>query len=566
MVSPFLLLAGWAVAAEPVPTAVELTRAEQRVDAQFPYLARKRDARAGEVELGAVLFFDPRLSSSRALSCATCHQPSQAFTDGLPRAVGLGHKTLKRNTPSLTGGRYRRFFFWDGRARSIEEASLTALQNPEEMNLTLPELERRLGSMPGYASAFARVYGPGAPSRANAASALAAFVESLVTFESEFDRFHEQGVPMRPAARRGLVLFAGKAGCVRCHASSNFSSERFVALGLPGDDPGHGGGAFRVPSLRNVAVTPPYMHDGSLRTLEEVADFHAAGLSGDEKRDLVAFLHALTSAASPFAPPPLPLEGAPDRAVPVAAASDAAAGESWESVSWSPKLPAACEPGMDALVRKAVSDSWRAKDPGFMDAVFLPAARRYYVYRALAAADPGRCSALAAVKGGPEEGQTYEGSCREIYHELLFARALAPGGEQRPRACEESLAHQTSLGAADARELCGVLLARREDPAKACALFQPKYLDRHQVAACENGMRIYSGDPATCANIADLAPHLAERCEAYPLFRRASLAKDPGLCGANERCRVLMGGGESAAAAIERGLVERACSATARNR
>ena len=569
----FLLLAGTVHAAEPVPAPEEMTRAEQRVDAQFPYLVRKRDAKPGEVELGAALFFDPRLSSSGAMACASCHQPSQTFTDGLPRAVGLGHKVLKRNTPSLTGGRYRKFFFWDGRARSVEEAAMTALQNPEEMNQTLPELERLLASMPGYAAAFARVYGPGAPRRANAATALAAFVEGLVTFESAFDRFHEGGVPMKPAAQRGLVLFTGKAGCVRCHASSNFSSESFFNLGLPGDDPGHfvvtgktsDRGAFRVPSLRNVALTPPYMHDGSLETLGVVVDFHSSGLNAREKEDLIAFLGALTSPPGPVVPPLLPLAGAAQAHAVKMEKRDPLA-PSQKSASWSPLLAPVCADGMDALLAKAVSERWRDKDSQFVDSVFLPLARRYYLYQAIADANPGRCASLAAFSVGPEEGSTSEGSCREVYYEMTFAQALGKPGPQAASACEASLAHQATLGPADARELCGVLLSRRDEPAKACALFQPKYLDRHQVQACENGMRIYTGDPRTCGNIADLAEHLAVRCEAYPLFRRAASAGDIELCGASERCRVLMGGGKQAAAAIERSLTDRACGRAPRLR
>jgi len=600
----FLFLVS-ARAADMAPTLEELARAEQRIDAQLPYLVRKRDAKPGEVELGAKLFFDPRLSSVGTMSCATCHQPSQTMTDGLPRAVGLGHKVLKRNTPSLTGGRYRKFFFWDGRARSIEEAALTALQNPEEMNQTLAGLERALASRKGYVEAFARVYGPGGPTHARAASALAAFVESLVTFDSAFDRFHESGVPMEPAARRGLVLFTGKAGCVRCHASSNFSSENFYALGLPGDDPGRFAAtgresdrrAFRVPSLRNAALTAPYMHDGSLKTLADVVEFFdrggpgldRLGLEKGEKEDLVAFLEALSSPPGPITPSRIPLDSEPalragTEAVSTGADETAALAE-WDRVarsierrvaerertsSWSRRLPpskgGSCPESMDALLRGAVEQRWREKDPEFFDGVFLPMARRHYVYLAVADANPARCAPLAAFTSGPEAGTTSESACREVYYEMRFGQALGELGLKGPGACEESLSHQTTLGPADARELCAVLLARRDDPAKACALFQPKYLDRHQVLACENGMRIYTGDLRTCGNVADLAEHLTDRCEVYPLFRAASRAGDIERCGGSERCRVLMGAGRKAAAGVERSLTARACGRAAEPR
>ncbi len=594
---------GLARAADFSPTQEELRVALQRVDAYFPYLVRKRDARTGEVELGRRLFFDPRLSRSGAMSCASCHRPEKAMSDGLPRAVGRDHKVLRRNTPTIAGGRYRKFFFWDGRASSIETAALTAIQNPEEMNQDLPGLMSKLAAVSDYVSGFARVYGSSGLTHDNAASALAAFVERQPTFKSAFDDFHERGVPMDPAAQRGLVLFTGKAGCVRCHASSNFTSERFLNIGLRKGEPEDLGryavtgkaedrGAFRVPSLRNAAITAPYMHDGSLKSLREVVDFfdrggdarpagrepvlEPLGLEESEKADLTSFLEALASPPRPAAPSRRSSDSvsAPadnsladwDR---LALSIDRVIIEEERAASWSALLPPsgfgnkrACleKLGMDALLRKAVQERWREKDEMFVEGIFTVMAGRHALFLALAEENPARCAALAAVDStARDERASLEGACRERYYEMRFAQAVAAGNPERQRGCVESLSHQPSLGLADARVLCTGFMQNLDNPAKGCALAVPAYLDAHQVSACENGMKIYMGDAATCENIADLAEHLPERCETFPLYRRASLARNIELCGSSLPCRALMGAGKEAAAIIARSLTARAC-------
>lgn len=603
LTAALLLWSAPARAAETVPSREELRKSLQRVDALLPYLVRKRDPRAGEVELGRLLFFDPRLSRGDAMSCADCHRPERALTDGLPRAVGRDRKVLRRNTPTLAAGRYRKFFFWDGRARSIEAAALAAIQNPEEMDQDLPGLMAKLAAVPGYAEGFARVYGSTGLTSGNAASALAAFVERQPTFNSAFDDFHERGVALEPAAQRGLVLFTGKAGCVRCHGSSNFTSQGFFNVGLRAGEPediglgavtGKAGdrGSFRVPSLRNAAKTAPYMHDGSLKTLREVVDFfdrggdalpagvepslEPLGLSEGEKTDLIAFLESLSSPPEPSGPP---LRASEPESAPAPdfladwdrlALSIEQAIIEWErAAAWSTKLPPSGFPdarscvdalGMDALLRKAEEERWREKDRLFVDHIFMVMARRRALFLALAEGNPARCASLPAMEAvARDERVSLETACRERYYEMRFAQAVAAAAPERQGACVESLSHQPSLSLADARSLCSGFMQNLDQPAKACALAVPAYLDAHQAAACENGLKIYMGDSAACEHISDLAEHLPERCETYPLYRRASLARDVEACGASLPCRALMGEGKAAAAAIERSLSARAC-------
>jgi cytochrome c peroxidase len=617
-------MAGVPASADETPSAAALERALNRVDALLPYLVRKRVPRPGEVELGRQLFFDPRLSSFDAMSCATCHQPAQTMTDGLPRAVGHGHKVLARNTPTVSGSHYRKFLFWDGRAKSVEEAALTAVQNPEEMSQDLPGLARKLAGIPGYVESFGRVYGSSTTPQ-NAAAAIAAFIAQLSSFDSSFDRFHESGVPMTPAAQRGLVLFTGKADCIRCHGSPNFTSEVFYNVGLRSDGPADPGrfavtgqprdrGAFRVPSLRNAARTPPYMHDGSLKTLLEVVDFfdrggdaravdsplEPLGLEEKEKEDLVAFLEALSSSPALVVPPLLPLSAANSVAearAPISspgelqAARTARAVKEWDGLEasikhrvaegerktspWSSRLPRLqagdsrrCMEtlGVDVLLGKALKDHWREKDALFVDEVLLDAAGSYYLFKAVADANPDRCAPLSAfdAPGGFGERLTLDGPCRERYYEIRLAQALQGTAEDRPAACMESLSHQPTMDYPDAGDLCAVLLAHPEQPEKVCATFQPAYLDKHQVRACANGLRIYLGEAGTCDDLSDLEEHLRKRCEVYPLFRRASRARDIELCGTSQACRVLMGAGKQEAAAVERGLTARACGLEAK--
>ena len=282
-----------------------------------------------KISLGKRLFFDPLLSGSNTLSCASCHQPLHGYADTRRLSLGDDSKTVSRNTPSLLNIADSATLFWDGRVSHLEEQALLPVQNPAEMNQPLPALVAELKAA-GYAKDFAQAF----PSdqqdsitAANIGAALAAYERSLV-LRTRYDRWMEgEQTALSYDALRGLLLFTGaKAGCSRCHSEPRFTratpnrSDSFVRLGvLPvkGDPPDRGRaavpgqtppmeelfartGAFRIPALRGVAQTAPYMHNGSLPTLEAVIDFYnrggdeglmqPLGLTAEEKRYLLAFL------------------------------------------------------------------------------------------------------------------------------------------------------------------------------------------------------------------------------------------------------------------------------------
>ncbi len=272
-----------------------------------------------EVFLGKVLFFDPRLSSKKNISCATCHNPDLGLGDGLALSRGAEGVLLARHTPSLYNLAWNVKFFWDGRATSLEQQALMPIESSQEMNMVPEELLPRLRAVPWYREQFAAIYGKEEFTMPEIGRALSAFQRSLVVDDTPFDRhIAGQENALGPAARRGLALFAGKAECVQCHDGPNFTDESFHNLGQADNgDAGRGGvineaslhGAFKTPGLRNVALSAPYMHDGSIGTLQEVVLFYnrgggpAAGksrlirplnLSDQEVADLVAFMGALT--------------------------------------------------------------------------------------------------------------------------------------------------------------------------------------------------------------------------------------------------------------------------------
>lgn len=266
--------------------------------------------------LGKKLFQDRRLSRDGTVSCQDCHRPELAFTDGRKTAEGVKGKVGPRNTPTLVNRALGQAHFWDGRASSLEDQAMGPITNPGEMDLTPEEAVARIQADPEYRKAFREAFG-GEPSAAGVASAIAAYERTIYSVDAPFDRFMAgDETVLNPAARRGLALFGGKARCAECHSGSNFSDELYHCLGLPGDD-GRGKvtkneqerGAFRTPTLREIAHTAPYMHDGSVATLAGVIDYYDRGgdphpnldskmqklrLTAGEKADLLAFLRALS--------------------------------------------------------------------------------------------------------------------------------------------------------------------------------------------------------------------------------------------------------------------------------
>ena len=233
-----------------------------------------------KVQLGKQLFFDPRLSGNNEMSCATCHLPEKALTDERPRAIGAGGKELARNTPTLWNIGLQTSFFWDGRAASLEEQALIPIQSPDEMAQNLDELVAELAAVPGYAAQFEAVF-ERPVNVADIARAIAAFQRTLLTPNSPFDRYVAGDKSALSAeAKQGMDVFQ-RDGCIRCHNGPLLSDGKFYRLSA-GGDPGRGQVTgdplerykFRTPSLRNIAETKPYMHDGSARTLFDAVAFY----------------------------------------------------------------------------------------------------------------------------------------------------------------------------------------------------------------------------------------------------------------------------------------------------
>jgi cytochrome c peroxidase len=276
-------------------------------------------------ELGRRLFFEKRLSRDGSVACASCHVPERAFTDGRPLAVGVDGRVGRRNAPTLLNRAYAPRLFWDGRAGSLEAQALVPMESPVELGSTHDEIVRRLRSRADYRRLFRRAFGSEDILIERVAAALASFQRTLVSGGSAFDRYAMLGdsSALDVEARRGLELFRGKGRCSLCHDGLLLSDERFHNTGVAWRDGAFRDsgralvtgrledvGAFRTPTLRDVDRTAPYMHDGSLATLEDVVEFYVRGgtpnpgldpalrplaLDPAERRALVVFLRALTA-------------------------------------------------------------------------------------------------------------------------------------------------------------------------------------------------------------------------------------------------------------------------------
>src|SRR5262245_25848362 len=278
-----------------------------------------------KIALGARLFSDARLSGNRERACTSCHEPARAFTDGRRRALGLAGTPLRRNTPSLFNLAWGKQFFWDGRAPSLETQVGMPIAEPQEMGGDWPTILRRLEADGELVERFHAAFPERAAiSRQQILHSLASYVRSLVSPPTRFDAWIAgNDDALRPAEVRGFGLFVGKAGCVLCHVGWRFTDDRFHDIGLASPDAGRGalpGGmpglaAFKTPGLRELDLTAPYMHDGSLANLTAVIDHYAGRfvrrrslaphinrrlrLNAQEKADLVAFLRTLSSTVGP---------------------------------------------------------------------------------------------------------------------------------------------------------------------------------------------------------------------------------------------------------------------------
>jgi len=288
--------------------------------------ARNMNDGASKEELGKLLFFDPILSRDSTISCASCHKPEYAFADNSATSHGVGGIQGRRNTPSTMNVALQKIFFWDGRAKSLEEQALAPIENPDEMNLPIDTALKRLKRSGSYSAYFKRIFNR-EPTGTDLAGALAAFERTLETSESPFDqwKFYKDPRAVSDAVKRGFIVFNKKGKCIQCHFGANFALDEFRNIGLFNgknlNDSGRAGvsrspkdaGKFKIAPLRNVAVTAPYMHNGMFRTLKDVIEFYndpgkivpgainrdslltkPLGLTQQEKNDLESFLISLT--------------------------------------------------------------------------------------------------------------------------------------------------------------------------------------------------------------------------------------------------------------------------------
>ena len=294
-----------------------------------------------KVELGKQLFFDPRLSRDNTISCSSCHDPRHGWSNGQRFATGVRGQVGGRSAPTIINAGYlnggvvkftRQLQFWDGRAVELEGQALGPIQNPIEMDMTLPEVVARLNGIEGYRKQFQQVFGTDVTSE-GMEKAIAAFERTVLSADAPFDRLKagDQSA-LSEAAGRGMSVFFNKAHCSACHTGGNFADGGFhnIGIGMDQDEPDPGRyaqtklqgdfGSFKTPTLREIARTAPYMHDGRLETLEKVIEFYDKGgipnpqldeemrllkLTVQEKADLVIFLQeGLSSDSYPDTMPP----------------------------------------------------------------------------------------------------------------------------------------------------------------------------------------------------------------------------------------------------------------------
>jgi cytochrome c peroxidase len=307
----------------------EKTRADFRRPSAIPFPDGNAFSQAKST-LGEMLFFDPLLSGSRARSCASCHNPALSWSDGLPRAVG--EKQLALRSPSLIDVAFSELLGWDGKFENLESVAFGPIANPANMNLPEPELIARLSAIPRYLDLFELAFGEREVTRRKIELALATFERTIITGDSPFDRWIAgDSNAVGAAAKRGFQIFTGKAHCSACHSGASFTDGSFHDIGTgKNNDVGRGRlfptstklqYAFKTPTLRDVARRAPYMHDGSVATLNEVIVLYEKGgidrpsrselirpfsLRDDEKTDLIAFLQTLNDSSPSTKIPTLP--------------------------------------------------------------------------------------------------------------------------------------------------------------------------------------------------------------------------------------------------------------------
>lgn len=315
-------------AAEPVtlPTIQGLEDPNTYVPADNPLTKEK-------IELGRAIFFDKRMSKDNTIACASCHMAKKGFGDGMPVSTGIKGQKGGRSAPVSFNRVYSKAQFWDGRAATLEDQSIGPFTNPIEHGFANhDEMVAKMKKMPGYRKLFQEVFG-GEITIQDVGRAVASFQRTVLSGNSAVDKYDIGGDQnaLSDSAKRGLELFRGKARCTRCHSGFNFTDEKFHNLGIGWDDNKvdlgrymetknpEDIGAFKTPTLREIARTAPYMHDGRFKSLEEVVKFYNQGgvknphqdntiipleMTDEEQQDLVAMLKSLNGEGWQHVAPP----------------------------------------------------------------------------------------------------------------------------------------------------------------------------------------------------------------------------------------------------------------------
>lgn len=302
------------------------------LDPEAAYVPENNPMSLAKIELGRQLYFDTRLSLDDTVSCASCHLPLAGGTDNLPFSPGVGGVLGGRSAPTVLNRLFSRAQFWDGRATSLEEQAIGPIANPVEMNLPHDQAVARLQAIAGYRSLFAAAFDSDEVTITRVGQAIATYERTLLTGGSRYDRFQAgDTTALSDSEQRGMRLFNGKARCNLCHRGANFTGEDYTNLGVgmtatTAADLGRyevtrrdeDRGAFKVPTLRNIAQTAPYMHDGSAANLLEVMLYYEQGgtanvhlhpdvqpldLDANERHDVINFMLALTGEIINAEPP-----------------------------------------------------------------------------------------------------------------------------------------------------------------------------------------------------------------------------------------------------------------------
>lgn len=313
-----LALGGWVQTAQ----AEEASALPLGLDKDVYLVPEDNPITPEKTTLGKLLYFDKRVSMDNTISCASCHSPQSGFADPNQFSIGVGGKTGNRNSPTVLNTSFNLFQFWDGRAKSLEEQAVGPMANPVEMAHTLEGVEKRIGSIEGYKPYFKAAFGDETVTIDRIAKAIATFERTVLSGNSAWDRYvyNKDKSALSESAQRGLALFEGKALCTRCHVGFNMTDNIFhnLGVGMNAEKPDLGRyevtkietdkGSFKTPTLRDITKTAPYMHDGSVKTLEEVIELYNKGgeknqwldtkmeplnLTEEEKKDLLEFLKSL---------------------------------------------------------------------------------------------------------------------------------------------------------------------------------------------------------------------------------------------------------------------------------